>query len=284
MHGMSGELDMRKMGALKSHLPHTHWTYLVGTLAIAGIFPFAGFFSKDEILYWAFEKHIGFWIIGATAALMTSFYMFRSLFMTFYGESRVSSHAMHHLHESPFLMTVPLMILAGLALVGGFVGIPIIHGGNQIGDFLSPVFAPARHIIEAGHHPHHSVALELILMATSLGIAIVGGLFAYRLYVQKPELSDQMAEEFAGVHRIVYNKYWVDELYDILFVNSIVDFSRFLWRKFDELIIDGAVNGAGWLARVTGNALRYLESGLVKDYAFSILFGSVLIIGYFVLR
>ncbi len=134
MHAMSGELDMRKMGALKSKLPHTYWTYLFGTLAIAGIFPYAGFFSKDEILFFALERNPIFWVVGMTAALMTSFYMFRSLFMTFLGKSRVDHETAHHLHESPPLMTVPLMILAVLSLVGGFVGIPILSGWHVFGD------------------------------------------------------------------------------------------------------------------------------------------------------
>ena len=160
MHAMSGELDMRKMGALRSKLPYTWGTYLFGTLAIAGIFPFAGFFSKDEILYYSFQRHEGFWILGAVAAIMTSFYMFRSLFMTFHGKSRVDPETAHHVHESPSIMTVPLMILAFGSLVAGLVGIPIVEGANRFGDFLAPVFKPAKMILEHGaHHAgHHSIS------------------------------------------------------------------------------------------------------------------------------
>ncbi len=287
MHAMSGELDMRKMGALKSKLPHTYWTYLFGTLAIAGIFPYAGFFSKDEILFFALERNPIFWVVGMTAALMTSFYMFRSLFMTFLGKSRVDHETAHHLHESPPLMTVPLMILAVLSLVGGFVGIPILSGWHVFGDFLAPVFAPAKAIIEkaSGHHAAHpSVAFELALMAASLIVAIVGFLFARWMYLKNVSVADRMVDRFGALHRLVYNKYWIDEIYDFLFVNSIVKFSRLLWKSFDESVIDGIVNGVAGLTRYWGSVLRRLESGLVKDYALSILVGMVVIVGYLVMR
>lgn len=286
MHAMSGELDMRKMGNLKGKLPYTHFTYLFGTLAIAGIFPFAGFFSKDEILYFSLVQHPGFWILGAIAAIMTSFYMFRSVFMTFYGESRVEPEAAAHLHESPPIMTAPLMVLAGLSLVGGLVGIPILEGWHVFGDFLKPVFAPAKAILDHGAHGHghHSVALELILMGVSLAIAIAGWLFARYMYVVDPAAPDRVISKIPEIHKLVYNKYWIDELYDILFVNSIVDFSRFLWKWFDEAVIDGIVNGVARVTRGCGGVLRWLQTGLVKDYALSILVGVVVIIGYLVLR
>jgi NADH-quinone oxidoreductase subunit L len=285
MHAMSGELDMRKMGALKSKIPRTYWTYFVGTLAIAGIIPFAGFFSKDEILYFAFERHVGFWILGATAALMTAFYMGRSVFMTFWGESRVDPETAHHIHESPSLMTVPLMILAFLSLVGGFVGIPIFEGLNRFGDFIAPVFAPAKAILDHGaHQGHHSIWGEVILMGVSLAIANFGLLFAYRVYVKDPSEADRMVVRFGWVHKLVYNKYWMDEIYDVLFVKSIVDLSRFLWRAFDDRVIDGIVNGVADLVRGWAGWLRLVQTGLVKDYALSILVGVLAIIGYFVLR
>lgn len=285
MHAMSGELDMRKMGGLRSKLPYTHWTYIFGTLAIAGIFPFAGFFSKDEILFYSLQRHLGFWILGAVAAIMTSFYMFRSVFMTFYGESRVDHETAHHLHESPPLMTVPLMVLAGLSLVGGLVGIPILEGLNKFGDFVAPVFAPAQAILNKAHHAEHpSVAMELALMGVSLAIAIAGLLFARWIYLTKPSEADRMVERFGGLHTLVYNKYWIDELYDFLFVNSIVNFSRLLWKRFDEAVIDGIVNGVARVVRGWGSVLREIETGLVKDYALSILVGALAVIGYLVLK
>ncbi len=287
MHAMSGELDMRKMGALRHKIPYTFWTYLFGTLAIAGIVPFAGFFSKDEILFYSLMRHPAFWVIGAVAALMTSFYMFRSVFMTFCGESRVEPHAAHHLHESPPLIIVPLVILAGLSLVGGFVGFPIMEGWHVFGDWLNPVFAPAQAIITAGHHgeSHHaSVAMELMLMAVSVGIAIVGLVVAYWMYIADTTVPDKVIRAFPEPHRLVYNKYWMDEVYDFFFVNSIVGFSRFLWKRFDELIVDGIVNGVAWLTRGFGRVLSWFQTGLVKDYALSILVGLVAVIGYLVLK
>lgn len=292
MHAMSGELDMRKMGDLKSHLPRTHWTYLFGTLAIAGIIPFAGFFSKDEILFFSFERGAGFWIVGAVAALMTSFYMFRSVFMTFYGESRVDHETMHHVHESPPIVTIPLMILAVLSLVGGLVGIPNGVGAlfglpesHVFSEFLSPVFAPAQAVLKGAHaEGHHSLALELTLMFVSLGIAVAGFFYARYMYITDPAAPERMVERFPGLHKMVYNKYWMDEIYDILFVNSIVQFSRFLWKAFDDAVVDGIVNGVARLVRGWGGALRWLQSGLVKDYALSILVGVVAVIGYLVLR
>jgi NADH-quinone oxidoreductase subunit L len=285
MHAMSGELDMRRMGDLKGKLPYTHATYLIGTLAIAGIIPFAGFFSKDEILFFAFERSPGFWILGAVTALMTGFYMFRSYFMTFGGESRVSHEAKHHLHESPFIMTVPLMILAFLATVGGLVGIPILEGFNKFGDFLAPVFAPAKEILSGGHAgAHHNVGLELTLMAVSLGIAIIGWLLARRMYVTDPAAPDRVIAEYKGLHDLVYHKYRIDELYDFLFVNSIVKFSRFLWRSFDEGVIDGAVNGTARIVRCWSDALRRVQTGLAKDYALSLLVGLMLVVGFLALR
>jgi NADH-quinone oxidoreductase subunit L len=285
MHALSGELDMRKMGGLRRELPYTHWTYLFGTLAIAGIFPFAGFFSKDEILFYSLERHPAFWVIGAVAAIMTSFYMFRSVFMTFYGKSRLDPEVAHHVHESPPLMTVPLMILAFLSLVGGLVGIPIWEGAHRFGDFLAPVLAPAKAIIDHGHHAGHpSVALEVGLMLLSLGIAIAGWLLARYMYLTKPDTPERVIEWYPQLHDFVYNKYKIDELYDFLFVNSIVSFSRWLWKAFDEKVIDGCVNGVATVTRGVGSLLRRLESGLVKDYALSILVGTLVVIGYLVLR
>jgi len=285
MHAMSGELDMRKMGALRKKLPYTYWTYLFGTLAIAGIFPFAGFFSKDEILFYSLQRNLGFWILGAVAAVMTSFYMFRSVFMTFWGESRVEPEAAHHLHESPPLMIVPLMILAVLSLIGGAVGIPILEGANRFGNFLDPVFAPAQAILSHGHHAEHpSVTLELALMGISLAIAFTGLFLARRMYITDPDAPDRVIDKFPEVHSLVYNKYWIDELYDFLFVNSIVNFSRFLWKAFDDAVIDGIVNGVATVTRDFGSTLRRFQSGLVKDYALSILVGVLVVIGYLVLR
>jgi NADH-quinone oxidoreductase subunit L len=286
MHALAGELDMRKMGSLRRHMPRTYGTYLVGTLAIAGIFPFAGFFSKDEILFKAATQgNWILWFVGAAAALMTSFYMFRTVFMTFHGESRMDPHVARHVHESPPVMTTPLVILAGLSIVGGFVGIPIIHGGNAIGDFLAPVIQGTG-ILAGGHEhgAHHSVGLELGLMAISLAIALLGWVAARKFYVQDPELPRTTAQALGGLYRLVFNKYWVDELYDAIAVRPIVRCSNWLWNVADDGIIDWMING---LAQVAGSAaagLRQVQTGFVQSYALSIVVGVLFVLGYMVFK
>ncbi len=287
MHALAGELDMRKMGSLRQHMPRTYWTYVVGTLAIAGIFPFAGFFSKDEILFRALTQgNIYYWLIGATAAFMTSFYMFRTVFMTFHGESRMDPHVEHHVHESPPVMTVPLVILAFLSTIGGFVGIPIIHGGNVIGDFLSPVMKGQELLAVPGHGAaaHHSAGQELLFMAISLGIALVGWWLAREFYVRNPGLPSRTAAALGGLYRLVYHKYWVDELYDAIAVRPIVRFSNWLWNVADDGIIDWLANGFARVTAEAGATLRHVQTGLVQNYALSILVGVIFVLGYMALR
>ena len=219
MHAMAGELDMRKMGALKPHLPRTYWTFLIATLALAGIFPFAGFFSKDEILWQALNQGgILFWILGAGAAFMTATYMFRAVFLTFHGKSRVDHGVAHHLHESPGIMTVPLIILAILSVIGGFIGFPVIEGGNKFAEFLAPVFAPPAGFPKAAEAVHHAVSFEVTMMIVSLVIAGLGILLAYRLYIKNPALPDRLAERYKAPYNALVNKYWVDEIYHFIFV------------------------------------------------------------------
>ena len=283
MHALAGELDMRKMGALKPHMPRTYWTFLIATLAISGIFPFAGFFSKDEILWKALTQGgLGFWLIGAIAALMTATYMFRAVFMTFHGKSRVDHEVAHHLHESPGMMTVPLIVLAVLSTVGGFIGFPIMEGWNQFSEFLSPVFAMdvtavGQKAAEAGHH---EVGFEIIMMIVSMVIAGLGILSAYRLYIKNPSLPDRLAEQYKGAYGMVVNKYWVDEIYDFVFVGPLVRFSVFLWRIIDDILVDGTVNGVAAIVRGGSEVFKRLQTGNVQNYALSILLGIVLIIGY----
>ncbi len=281
MHALAGELDMRKMGALKPHLPRTYWTFLIATLAISGIFPFAGFFSKDEILWKALTQGgIGFWIIGAVAAFMTATYMFRAVFMTFHGKSRVDSHAAHHLHESPGMMTVPLMILAVLSVVGGFIGFPIIAGWNKFYDFLAPVFPQAA----AGEGVHHAVSFEVAMMVVSMVIAVVGIILAYKMYIQNPDLPDRVAQRSEPLYSLVANKYWVDEIYNWVFVGPLIRLSVFLWRKVDELLVDGIVNGVGAFARGGSEVVKRLETGNIQSYGLSILVGIVIMVGYFLVN
>lgn len=282
IHALSGEQDIRKMGALKSHIPTTYKTFLVGTIAIAGIPPFAGFFSKDEILLEAFVRgNFIYWSIGAIAALFTAFYMFRLLFMTFYGESRVDHHAMEHLHESPGNMTLPLIALAGLSFVGGFLGIP---GASAINHFLSPVFGGHTHAEIAGaelagHSGHHGAWLPYLMMVVSTAIAIAGIFLAYQMYIKKPDLPKKLTDRFWFIHKLLLNKYYVDEIYDALFVNPTKKISvKILWKGVDVRIIDGSVNGIARLVGGLSNILRLLQTGYIRNYAFYIVVGCIFIV------
>jgi NADH-quinone oxidoreductase subunit L len=277
MHGLHGELDMRKMGGLKKYMPITYWTFILATLAIAGIFPFAGFFSKDEILFHSLVSgHTVFWGIATVAAFITAFYMFRAVFMTFHGESRVDPHV--HPHESPPVMTVPLMVLALLSVVGGFVGFPIIEGANKFKDFLSPAITPLV------HHAHYPAWFEITMMAFSMAVAGAGIFVAYKMYIKQPDLPEKVTQKVPVVYDLVYNKYYVDEIYDATVVEPIKNGSDFLWHGVDDNVVDGAVNGSattiGWLS----SHLRKLETGFVQNYALAILIGVVLITGYLIGR
>ncbi|MGE5360715.1 MAG: NADH-quinone oxidoreductase subunit L [Bacteroidales bacterium] len=426
IHGMAGEQDMRKMGGLKKYLPVTYATMLIGTLAIAGMPPLSGFFSKDEILLNAFLSNKVVWTLAALTALMTAFYMFRLMSMTFFGayrgpswegsaakaviEARVhgvghpadpfahgqaakndhevshgpadgvqtmAAHAAHGAHdahgghgghgawhgphEAPKSMTVPLMVLAAGAVLAGFVGIPsVLGGGNAIEHFLEPSFTaqhasveaagakapayerhagtagaaagaeapayitragtaatvpvPEAHKVvegEAGAHekPEISWAGEIGLMAFSVLLGVVGILVAYRFYVRKPEISERLAQRFAGAHRVLTNKYYVDELYGATVVNGTLASGNGLWAV-DRHVVDGAVNGSGWLTIVTSwisglidkyivdglvnlvgwifekasFVFRRTQTGLIQNYALLMLFGVFVFVTYLLLR
>jgi NADH-quinone oxidoreductase subunit L len=377
IHAMAGEQDMRRMGALKKHLPVTFATMMIGTLAIAGIPPFAGFFSKDEILFRAFEANKIIWVLAVATALMTAFYMFRLMAMTFFGTYRgpawetlsradvvtaaihgaphpadPSAHGQahkknhevshgpaelhdaplpgHHAahaddahgghghgpwhgpHESPKPMTLPLQILAIGAIVAGFVGIPAaLGGGNAIEHFLEPSFTASSHVeagAPAGHgaaatehegaEAHASTAVELGLMGFSVLIAALGIGLAHRFYVAQPEISEGLASQFSGLHRLLLNKYYVDELYGATVISGTFAAARKFWT-FDRRVVDGAVNGSGWvtvisawlsgltdrtvvdglvnlvgwIVRESSHAFRRLQTGLVQNYALLMLFG-----------
>ena len=349
IHAMGGEQDMRRMGGLKKYLPVTFVTMMLGTLAIAGIFPFSGFFSKDEILFRAFVANKAVWALAVVAAFMTAFYMFRLMAMTFFGGYRgpawESAHghgahghdahaahdahgagqghgAWHGPHESPSPMTLPLQVLAIGACVAGFVGIPAaLGGGNAIEKFLEPSFTPAAVQLkldatpgetaegarsvrlqpdEAAEHeePHVSRGVELGLMGFSLVVAVCGIMLARKLYVTKPELSDELADRWAGAHRVLSNKYYVDELYDATVISGTFAAGRSLWAV-DRNVVDGVVNGSGWVTIISAwfsgltdrtvvdgvvNLVgriceegsfwfRRVQTGLVQNYAMLMLFG-----------
>jgi NADH-quinone oxidoreductase subunit L len=364
IHAMAGEQDMRHMGGLKKYLPVTFMTMMIGTLAIAGIFPLSGFFSKDEILYRAFVHNKLIWGLAVATAMMTAFYMFRLMAMTFFGgyrgpaweaagrghgDGHGAAHAhgghghdaghgsgdaghggghghgpWHGPHESPTPMTFPLMALAVGAMVAGFVGIPAaIGGGNAIEHFLEPSFtassavheepaaAPAAEAAaEGGAHEeeHASVGVERGLMVFSLLIAIAGILLARKFYITSPEISDRLAEQWSGAHRTLSNKYYVDELYNATVISGTMASGRGLWT-FDRRVVDGGVNGTGWITLVSswlsGLTDRYvvdgavnlvgwtteessywfrrLQTGLVQNYALLMVFGVFVFVSVYLL-
>jgi NADH-quinone oxidoreductase subunit L len=274
IHGLSGEQDIRKMGGLRRHMPITAWTFLIAALANAGIFPLAGFWSKDEILYGAVVGgHTAVWVLGAGGAFLTAFYMLRCYYVVFEGQSRVDKEAAHHLHESPSVMTVPLLILAFFAALVGFVGVPPDHGAYH--QFVEPVFAFAKEAT-----PHGAPVGEIPMAILSLAIAVAGVLVATRLYVWRPEIPTRLVERHPQAYRVLLNKYYVDELYDALFVEPIRQGSVWLWQKFDARFIDGSVDGIGALVRVGSTALRRVQTGYVMNYVLSFIVGVVAILGY----
>ena len=389
IHAMGGEQDMRKMGNLKKFMPVTYATMMIGTLAIAGIPPFAGFFSKDEILFQAFLHNKFIWVLAVASALMTAFYMWRLMAMTFFGTYRgpawdtahhadvavaavhgvkhpADAHAhgqaakaqhevshgpaephdhahddhgaghghgpWHGPHESPSPMTFPLMALAVGAIVAGFVGIPAALGGNNaIEHFLEPSFTADHHIADRGsriaegaeahdaavnpqssihnpqsEEPHASREVEWTLMGFSVLIAVIGIFTAQKFYVKSPEIADQMKERFAGAHRVLSNKYYVDELYNATVIGGSYSAGTGLWAV-DRTVVDGAVNGAGkitvigswfssltdrtvvdglvnlvgWLVQESSHAFRRVQTGLVQNYALLMLFGIFASVGVY---
>jgi NADH-quinone oxidoreductase subunit L len=280
IHGMNGVQDIRKMGGLRHHMPWTYRTFLIGTVAIAGIPPFAGFFSKDAVLWGAWNyANYGklLWFVGVVAAAFTSFYMFRLLILTFYGTPRYTHHDVHHVHESPPTMVVPLVVLAIFSMVAGFVGVPpILGGGNHIEHFLTPAA-----------HENESASLgtsgtEGLLIAASIGAALIGLFTAYLFYVAKPELPEKLANSAHAMYSIVVNKYYVDDIYNAVIVWPVVRMSReFLWKFIDSMMIDGTVNGVGNLVRGSAKVLRHMQTGYVRTYAGWILLGGVVLVVWF---
>jgi len=297
MHAMSGELDMRNMGGIWKRTPITFWTFLIATLAIVGIPGFAGFFSKDEILWQAFNSgHRYLWLVGAVAAGMTAFYMFRLVFVTFFGRCRASEEVKKHIHESPPVMTIPLVVLACLSVIGGYVGIPHVLGGrNFFHEFLAPVLGG--HPEGAGHAAFSLVRpafasggagegaginMELLLMGVSVAIAIIGICIAFYLYIWKTKVPKRLGERFKTIYTIVFNKYYVDEIYEACFVNSTKRLGTFLWHRFDDGVIDRSVNLVADLMLWLGRVLRRIQTGRVQGYALGIILGAVIIIAFLI--
>ncbi len=294
IHAHDDAQDMRNMGGLRKAMPITFITFLISTIAISGIPGLSGFFSKDEILWMAFSNpyhgklNIFLWGIGAFAAFLTAFYMFRLVFMTFFGECRINSKAKSYLHESPLVITLPLMVLATLAAVGGYLGMPKILGmlPNYFEHWLEPVFEMAteysHQYASQGAHPSHAV--EWGLMGLSVLIALIGIGIAFTMYVKNTELPGKFVAAFPALHRAVYNKWYVDELYDYIFVNPCKAFGQFLWKGFDVIVVDGVVNGVANVVMGFSGIFRYMQSGYIYNYAFSMALGVVVILGYYIFK
>jgi len=306
IHAIGGEQDMRRMGGLRTQIPWTFWTMTAATFAIAGFWPLAGFFSKDEILWRAYSNPYGswvYWVIGVFTAFLTSFYMFRLWFLTFFGEyrgERSGDHGGTHarpgaaaphqhgegsIHESPKLMLVPLVILAVLSVAGGWVG------SNRFEKFLSPVFQAGVTAGGAGEAaaapiaPEHKDegASEAMLTGVSIGAAAFGLYLAWVLYHRRPQLPQQIADALGSFYYAVANKYYVDELYAILFVKPLMDGSaRILWHGIDQDVIDATLDNSADGAREVSDTMRHMQSGNLRSYAGWIALGAAAVIAYMI--
>ena len=273
------EQDMRKMGALKNKLPITYITMLLGTLAISGIPFFSGFFSKDEILWKAYSSPLGnpwLWGVGFLTAGLTAFYMFRMIYLTFHGESRVDSHTAEHVHESPLSMTIPLMILALLAVTGGFFGVP--HVFHLIPNGMENYFHGFFTEIPSGHG---AVSTEWTLMGFSVAFALLAWFVAGRLYHSGFDLASRLRSKCEPLYQLSLNKWYVDEFYNSVIIQPGRLFStHILWRLFDQNVIDRAVNTTADVARMVGNSIRPLQNGLTQNYALIFTLGAFLILWF----
>jgi NADH-quinone oxidoreductase subunit L len=296
IHAIGGEQDMRKMGGLRTKIPWTFWTMTAGTFAIAGFPPLAGFFSKDAILFAAYSSPYGswvYWAIGIFTAFLTSFYMFRQWFLTFFGEYRGGEphghgdHGHGGVHESPKVILIPLVILAILSVTGGWIG------SSRFERFLSPVFyahqtthlvAPSSEesakLKEATERAEHT---ERLLTIDSVLAAALGLYLAWLLYYRRPQLPQQIANALGSFYQAVANKYYVDEIYAILFVKPLVDGStRILWHAIDQGVIDGTVNNSADGAREVSDTVRHMQSGSIRSYAGWIALGAAAVIAYMI--
>ena len=268
IHALHGEQDMRNMGGLKKVMPITYWTMMISTLAISGIFPFAGFWSKDEILMSAYHGNVVLWVVGSIASIMTAFYMFRLMYLTFFGEFRGTEEQKHHLHESPKLITIPLMILAALALVGGAINLP---GSTWLNHYLAPLFHKA-------HGEHHLDNTAFMLMGIATVGALIGIYIAYSKYISKKEVPVQDSE-IKGIASVLYNKFYVDEAYEALIVNPIYKLSHF-FRKYTEVAISEFLFGLGKITNLLGNQGKLIQNGNIGMYLLAFVIGLSSILAY----
>lgn len=277
IHAMSGEQDVRRMGGLRKKLPVTYAVFLIGTLAISGIPPFAGFFSKDEILAHVWVQNKVLFVLLAVASALTAIYMFRLFFLTFFGKFRGTHEQEHHLHESPKVMTVPLMVLALLSAAGGFMGIPEIFGGHHaLHHFLEPVLTFPGALLN--EEPSHAFEWTLIIGFLIMLAFII--LWVYRSVVKSQHIPPADERLFSPATRVLFNKYYVDEAYNALFVKPLYAFGNLFWKIIDLRLIDGAVRAVNESVIIAGKGARKLQSGNVGFYIFAMVFGIILIFVY----
>jgi len=278
IHAMSGEQDMRKMGGLKGKIKITFVTMLIGTIAIAGIPPFSGFFSKDEILAAAYAHNPVYYVIGVITAMLTSFYMFRMMYLTFWGKFRGTHEQEHHLHESPASMTIPLIVLAILSMIAGMIGVPAVMGGHhELNAYLTPVFE-ASHKLMGEHELSHST--EWLLMGLSVGGALIAMAYAYSRYVKGAHVPVEDGQERTFFANLSYNKFYVDELYDAIIRKPLDALSVFFYKVVDRLGIDGIVNSLGKGTIEASKSFRLLQAGNVGFYIFMMVAGIIAILLY----
>jgi NADH-quinone oxidoreductase subunit L len=288
IHAMAGDQDMFNMGGLRTKMKITWLTYFAATLAISGFPLTAGFFSKDEILWATFSSgHLALWLVGLVAAFMTAFYMFRSLFLTFHGENRAPEEVKKHIHEMPANMTLPLIILAFFSLVAGFLGVPqVLKGSDWFDHFLHPVTnrgAEVVHELNVTHTAPHVPELELLLMAASILIVLIGIFAAYAVYVKGwPERARAWARRLGPLYQLSFNKWWWDDLYNSTFVQGILRLAKVAWQ-FDIAAIDGVINGIAYIIRTAAGRLRKLQTGQLQAYGLGMLIGINLIVLIFLL-
>lgn len=279
IHAMGGEQDIRRMGGLGSKIKITAITFLIGTIAISGIPPFAGFFSKDEILAHVYEHNKLMWVLAVIGSMMTAFYMFRLYFLTFTGKFRGTHEQEHHLHESPFSMTLPLMILAGLSIVGGFIGMPeIFHFPHALADFLNPIYAGTKAVNPEFGSASMEHSTEWMLMGISVAAAVISILFAYSRFSNNKNIPVEDSE-ITGLQKTIYNKYYIDEVYWAAFVNPVKRLSNIFANVFEPKGFDGAVNGIGGFVNTFSGVARKLQAGGTGFYLFAMVIGIAVILG-----
>ncbi|TAF31680.1 MAG: NADH-quinone oxidoreductase subunit L [Cytophagales bacterium] len=279
IHAMSNEQDIRNMGGLRSNLKVTYLTFLIACIAISGIPPFAGFFSKDEILLHVFAHSKFLYVLAVLGSAMTAFYMFRLLFLTFNGSFRGTQYQKEHLHESPLVMTLPLIVLAVLSMVGGFMGLPpVFSSTNWLVSFMEPLFDNAKLANAAMFsHPHPSHTMELVLMGVSVTVALVSAFVAFSMYGKGKNVPAD-DKSYSGAVKVVYNKYYVDELYDSIFVKPMMALSSICYSFIDNKVLDAIVEGVGQITRGTSERLRMLQTGNTSYYLLAMVIGIIVVV------